>query len=94
MELPIGVFAIAVATVVYPLLARHAAERNHGAFAHDYRRGLRLILLLNVPAAVGQLRWLNNILRNEKNVTLLVTHDDGLFNRLTQDGVLGGELAV
>jgi putative peptidoglycan lipid II flippase len=53
MELPIGVFAIAVATVVYPLLARHAAEKNHGAFAHDYRRGLRLILLLNVPAAVG-----------------------------------------
>ncbi len=48
----------------------------------------------DVPAAVGQLRWLNNILRNEKNVTLLVTHDDGLFNRLTQDGVLGGELAV
>jgi len=53
MELPIGVFAIAVATVVYPLLAKHAAEKNHAALAHDYRRGLRLILLLNVPAAVG-----------------------------------------
>ena len=26
MELPIGVFAIAVSTVVYPLLARHAVE--------------------------------------------------------------------
>jgi len=53
MELPIGVFAIAVATVVYPLLAKHAAEKNHAALAHDYRRGVRLILLLNVPAAVG-----------------------------------------
>lgn len=53
MELPIGVFAIAVATVVYPLLAKHAAEKNHAALAHDYRRGLRLILLLNVPAAAG-----------------------------------------
>ncbi len=53
MELPIGVFAIAVSTVVYPLLARHAAEKNHAALAHDYRRGVRLILLLNVPAAVG-----------------------------------------
>ncbi len=53
MELPIGVFAIAVSTVVYPLLARHAAERNHAALATDYRRGVRLILLLNVPAAVG-----------------------------------------
>jgi putative peptidoglycan lipid II flippase len=53
MELPIGVFAIAVATVIYPLLARHASERNHAAMATDYRRGVRLILLLNVPAAVG-----------------------------------------
>lgn len=53
MELPIGVFAIAVSTVVYPLLARHAAENNEAAMAGDYRRGLRLILLLNVPAAVG-----------------------------------------
>ena len=53
MELPIGVFAIAVATVIYPLLSRHAAERNQVALAGDYRRGLRLILLLNIPAAVG-----------------------------------------
>ena len=53
LELPIGVFAIAVATVIYPLLARHAAERNHAALATDYRRGVRLILLLNIPAAVG-----------------------------------------
>ena len=53
MELPIGVFAIAVSTVVYPLLAKHAAEKNHVALAHDYRRGVRLILLLNIPAAVG-----------------------------------------
>ena len=47
----------------------------------------------DVPAVIGQLRWLNNILRNEKNVTLLVTHDDGLFNKLNQEGALG-ELAV
>jgi putative peptidoglycan lipid II flippase len=53
MELPIGVFAIAVSTVVYPLLARHAAENNADAMAGDYRRGVRLILLLNVPAAAG-----------------------------------------
>ncbi len=53
MELPIGVFAIAVATVVYPLLAKHAAEKNHAALAHDYHRGLRIVLLLNIPAAVG-----------------------------------------
>ncbi|MCX6943459.1 MAG: murein biosynthesis integral membrane protein MurJ [Opitutales bacterium] len=53
MELPIGVFAIAVATVVYPLIARHAAEGNHARMAEDYRKGLRLILVINLPAAAG-----------------------------------------
>ena len=55
MELPIGVFAIAISTVVYPLIARHAAEKKFADMASDYRKGLRLILVINVPAAVGLL---------------------------------------
>ncbi len=53
MEFPIGVFAIAVSTVVYPLIARHAVQGNHAAMAEDFRKGLRLILIINVPAAAG-----------------------------------------
>lgn len=53
MELPIGVFAIAVSTVVYPLIAKHAVEKKFTAMADDYRKGLRLILVINVPAALG-----------------------------------------
>jgi putative peptidoglycan lipid II flippase len=53
MELPIGVFAIAVSTVVYPLLARHAVEGRFESMAGDFHRGVRLILLINVPAAAG-----------------------------------------
>jgi putative peptidoglycan lipid II flippase len=53
MELPIGVFAIAVSTVIYPLLSRHAVERNFTALAEDFRKGIRLILIINVPAAAG-----------------------------------------
>jgi putative peptidoglycan lipid II flippase len=53
MELPIGVFAIAVSTVVYPLIAKHAVEKKFTAMADDYRKGIRLILIINVPAAVG-----------------------------------------
>jgi putative peptidoglycan lipid II flippase len=53
MEFPIGVFAIAVSTVVYPLLARHATEGNPLKMAEDFRKGLRLIVTINIPAAVG-----------------------------------------
>ncbi|HVZ63050.1 MAG TPA: murein biosynthesis integral membrane protein MurJ [Lacunisphaera sp.] len=53
MELPIGVFAIAVSTVVYPLLSKHAIERNYAGLASDFKKGIRLILVINVPAAAG-----------------------------------------
>ena len=53
MELPIGVFAIAVSTVIYPLLSKHAVERNFTAMAADFHKGIRLILIINVPAAAG-----------------------------------------
>lgn len=53
MELPIGVFAAAVATVVFPLIARHAAKADWTALAADYHKGLRMVMIINVPAALG-----------------------------------------
>lgn len=53
MELPIGVFTIAVATVVFPLIARHAARSDWTSLTADYHKGLRLVLMINVPAAIG-----------------------------------------
>jgi len=47
----------------------------------------------DVPAVMGQLRWLNEIMRNEPNVTLLVTHDDELFDRAAEAGTIGTTLA-
>jgi ATPase subunit of ABC transporter with duplicated ATPase domains len=43
---------------------------------------------------MGQLRWLNAVLNAEKNVTLLVTHDDALLTKLTKSGTVGGELML
>lgn len=53
MELPIGVFAVAVSTVVFPLISRYAAQGDWENLTHAYRRGMRLILMINIPAAVG-----------------------------------------
>jgi putative peptidoglycan lipid II flippase len=53
MELPIGVFTAAIATVVFPLIARHAARSDWAALGTDYHKGLRLVLVINVPAAAG-----------------------------------------
>jgi putative peptidoglycan lipid II flippase len=53
MELPIGVFAVAVSTVVFPLISKFAARGDHANLATAYRKGMRLILIINTPAAVG-----------------------------------------
>jgi glyoxylase-like metal-dependent hydrolase (beta-lactamase superfamily II) len=48
----------------------------------------------DVPAVMGQLRWLNTVAATEPDVTVLVTHDDDLFARLTRSGVVGAELSL
>lgn len=50
-EFPLGVFGIAVATAVFPLLARQADDPP--AFVETVRRGLRLVMFIGLPASVG-----------------------------------------
>jgi putative peptidoglycan lipid II flippase len=53
MQLPLGIFGVALGTVALPLLARMAATGNTGAFRSELARGMRLAFLLTIPAAVG-----------------------------------------
>ena len=52
-QFPLGVFGIAVATAIFPLLSRHAGEPHH--FLVTLRRGLRLSFFIGLPASVGLL---------------------------------------
>jgi putative peptidoglycan lipid II flippase len=51
--LPQGVFSVAVATVLFPLLSRHAARADWNGFRHTVSTGLRLICFLLVPASAA-----------------------------------------
>ncbi|WOO41805.1 murein biosynthesis integral membrane protein MurJ [Rubellicoccus peritrichatus] len=53
IELPLGVFAIAIATVLFPNLSLHASAGDTERLAHSFSQGLRLIMAITVPAAVG-----------------------------------------
>jgi glyoxylase-like metal-dependent hydrolase (beta-lactamase superfamily II) len=48
----------------------------------------------DVPAVMAQLRWLKAVHEAEKSLSILVTHDDALFERLTQSGAIGGQLSI
>jgi putative peptidoglycan lipid II flippase len=53
MYLPVGIFAVSVATAAIPELARHAARQAHGDMRATLSWSLRLMLMLSVPATVG-----------------------------------------
>ena len=53
MQLPIGLFGVAVGTVALPTLSRHVAAGDSAALARTLRQSLELIAGLCVPAAVG-----------------------------------------
>lgn len=53
MEFPLGIFTMAVATVIFPLLSLHSVRGEWENYAAVYRKGLRLILLITFPAAAG-----------------------------------------
>jgi putative peptidoglycan lipid II flippase len=53
MQLPIGVFGVAVGTTTLTHLSRDAAQGDWGALSGTLRRGLRMVLFLTVPSMVG-----------------------------------------
>ena len=53
MEFPLGVFGVALSTVILPSLSRKFARRNPQAFSHTLDWALRLALIITLPAALG-----------------------------------------
>ncbi len=52
MELPLGVFGVAIATVILPHLSRHHATKSHEDFSLTIDWALRCVLLVSIPAGV------------------------------------------
>ncbi|WP_460729111.1 murein biosynthesis integral membrane protein MurJ [Lysobacter rhizosphaerae] len=53
LELPLGVFGIALGTVILPALSRHHINTDRAAFSRSLDWGLRATLIIILPAATG-----------------------------------------
>lgn len=53
MQLPLGVFGVAIGTVTLPLLSKSIALGRNEEFRSTLARGMRLAFLLTVPATLG-----------------------------------------
>ncbi|CAI8364829.1 MAG: putative lipid II flippase MurJ [SAR92 bacterium MED-G29] len=52
-ELPLGVFAVAIATVILPNLSRHHAADSGRAYSETLDWALKMVLIIAVPAAAA-----------------------------------------
>jgi len=53
LELPLGVFGVALGTVILPALARHHVNTDSAGFSAALDWGLRMTLLVAIPAMLG-----------------------------------------
>ncbi|MEP6939805.1 MAG: murein biosynthesis integral membrane protein MurJ [Rudaea sp.] len=53
LEFPLGVFGVALGTVILPSLSRHHVNTDHAGFSRALDWGLRTTLLIAIPAMLG-----------------------------------------
>ena len=82
-ELPLGIFGIAIATVILPSLSRQHTSQSKQDFSNTIDWALRIVLLMGVPAAVAL------IVLAEPLVTVLF-----YYGELTQNDVFMSAMSL
>lgn len=55
MQLPVGIFGTAIATVLFPTMTAQVAREEIPAFKRTFSLGLRGTLLISIPAGIGMI---------------------------------------
>ncbi len=67
-QFPLGVFGVALGTVMFPLLSRHAQRGDFDSLRRDFLLGLQLVVCIGLPASAGL------VLLSEPMTELLFRH--------------------
>ncbi len=62
-NLPMGIFAIAISTVLFPMFSRQAALKDLSGLKDSFSLGLRVVFLVMIPASVGLIVLANPIIK-------------------------------
>ena len=81
MELPLGIFGIAIGVVVLPSLSRKHAQASTGEFSETLDWALRLVCIIAIPAGLALILiaepLLVTLFQNDKFTVLAVTNSAG-----------------
>lgn len=92
VEFPLGILGLALGTVILPNLANHHAAEDKEAFSHALDWGLRLVLLVGMPATIGLFMLAEPMLSTlfqYNEFTINDVHLAGLSLRAYSVGLLG-----
>jgi len=92
VEFPLGILGLALGTVILPNLANHHAAEDKEAFSHALDWGLRLVLLVGMPATIGLFMLAEPLLSTlfqYNEFTINDVHLAGLSLRAYSVGLLG-----
>lgn len=85
-EFPLGIFAVAIATVTLPTLSEQRSADDMRAFSNTVQYGLRMALAITTPAAIGLLVLARPIVR--------LLFEGGAFTAASTEGTAGALLCL
>ncbi|MDR2735459.1 MAG: murein biosynthesis integral membrane protein MurJ [Puniceicoccales bacterium] len=77
MELPLGVFVVAITTVMFPNMSKFASKNDRARLSAAFQRGANMIIAIVLPAALGII-----VLRSEIFIVLFKYGNFGLDDML------------
>lgn len=80
-QFPLGVFAIALATAIFPALSSNALDGDHRSFTAALRRGIELTLFEGLPASIGLILVADPAVRLLFQHGQITPHDSVLIDR-------------
>ena len=54
-QFPLGVFGVAIATAIFPMLSSYASEDDRAGFSRTFSQGLRMVIFIGLPATAGMM---------------------------------------
>lgn len=77
VQFPLGAFGIAISIAVFPTLAKQMAKNNIAEFKKSLLFGLRILLFITVPSAVGLIVLKDSLIR--------LIYEHGIFSRIASN---------
>lgn len=73
VQFPLGAFGIAISIAIFPTLAKYTAKNNITEFKKSLLFGLRMLLFITVPSAIGLIVLRDSLIR--------LIYEHGIFSR-------------